>query len=466
MTRREWTRLVAMIAVLAAAGVLRVWGGEYLQHAAGEGLGLLGHYLRRYLLTALLPALILAGAIATLVSRSAVVSYLGPAARKGVAYAVASVSGGVLAVCSCTVLPLFAGIRRMGAGLGPACTFLYAGPAINVLAIVLTASVLGWKLGLARAIGAIGFALVVGPMMAWLYRRHEAAPAAMTAMPDQPSPRPWYRTVVILALMLVAVVLANWSRAGDIRAVFLCCPEGLTTFKAEVVEHNPARGTYTIRDAAGLREVPAERFVRNIDRPDAGDRIAAALHSVRWLITAAIVALLVWLVWRWVPRGEVHAWGGSVWEFAKLIVPLFLVGVVVAGALFGRSGREGLIPSRWVGMLVGADPRPLLAEMGFSGGAEAAVRAVWPIWTNLFAAVVGALMYFATLTEVPIIQGLRGAGMGDGPALSLLLAGPALSLPNMLVIRSVLGTGRTLVYVGLVVAMSSLGGLAYGALVA
>ncbi|MBI4579133.1 MAG: permease [Planctomycetes bacterium] len=321
------------------------------------------------------------------VSQASVMRYLGAKANQVLAYAVASVSGTILAVCSCTVLPLFSGIWKRGAGLGPATAFLYSGPAINVLAIVLTARVLGIEMGVARTVGAVGFSVVVGWLMHWIFRREERAKAAAQAgLPVPTTARPLWQTAVFFASLVGILVFANWSGQGE----------------------------------AGWW---------------------GAVHAVKWWLVAGCGAVLAVLLPRFA-RAELTEWIGATWTFAKQILPLLLGGVFVAGLLLGRPGHEGLIPSAWVAGLVG-------------GNSLAA---------NLFASVVGAFMYFATLTEIPILQGLLGAGMGQGPALALLLAGPALSLPSMLVLRSIIGTKKTAVYVALVVVMAAITGMIYGGL--
>lgn len=366
-------------------------GGPRIQGAAVEALAMLHEYAREHVLLCLVPAFFIAGGISVFVRQAAVMRYLGPTASKWVAYPVASVSGTILAVCSCTVLPLFAGIHMRGAGLGPATAFLYSGPAINVLAIILTARVLGMELGIARALGAVVFAVVIGLLMHALFRKDEAARAQAAGRIDssQKPRRDLWQDALFFAAMVGVLVFANWGRP----------PEGEAGF-------------------------------------------FAAVHGVKWVLAGASLAGLGWMIWRWFDRDELKEWVGSTGTFALQILPLLFGGVLVAGFLLGRPGHEGLIPSAWIASLVG----------GNSLGA------------NLFAAFSGALMYFATLTEVPILQGLTGAGMGKGPALALLLAGPALSLPSMLVIRGVLGTRKTLTYVVLVALLSAVAGWLYGVL--
>jgi hypothetical protein len=359
-----------------------------LQGAIHEALALTQWYAREHVLLCLIPAFFIAGAIAVFVSQQSVMRYLGAQANRVVSYGVASVSGSVLAVCSCTVLPLFAGIYARGAGLGPATAFLYSGPAINVLAIIMTARILGLPLGIARALGAVGFSVVIGALMAFLFRKDEQQRLGdLIALPEEPPRRTLGQTAVYFALMVGLLVFLNWSA------------------------------------------------------PDGGDgTLWRAAYDAKWWISAGLAVLLGLVVWRWFAKDELLAWGVSSWDYAKLIFPLLLAGVLVAGFLLGRPGHEGIIPSEWVATVVG-------------GNSLAA---------NFVASVVGAFMYFATLTEVPIVQGLMGSGMGQGPALALLLAGPALSLPSMLVIRQVLGTKKTVTYVALVVVMATLTGWLFG----
>ncbi|HUW85167.1 MAG TPA: permease [Phycisphaerae bacterium] len=358
--------------------------------AAREALLMLQDYARQHVLLCLVPALFIAGAVSCFVSQAAVMKYFGAQARKIVAYSVAAVSGTILAACSCTILPLFAGIYTRGAGIGPATAFLYSGPAINVLAIILTARVLGWQLGAARAAGAIVFSLIIGLSMHMIYGRRQVAAQAEGGLyvPVDDRSRPLWQNAAYFAAMIGVLVFANW------RAL----------------------------DSTG---------------------VGAAIASVKWVITAGLVAALVVMLAGWFRRDELGEWVGATWIFARQILPLLFVGVVVAGVLLGRPGHPALVPEAWIARSVGGNG----------------------LGANLFASVAGALMYFATLTEVPILEGLLGAGMGEGPALALLLAGPALSLPNMLVIRSVMGTQKTLVYVVLVVVLSTAAGMMYGSLV-
>lgn len=463
--RAEWKKGVAAVAVFLACFFLPVEWVRFEQ-AIGQALFLVRWYAREHVLLCLIPAFLIAGAITVFIRQGSVIRYLGAGASRVVSYGVASVAGAVLAVCSCTVLPLFAGIHRMGAGLGPAVTFLYAGPAINVLAIVLTARVLGIELGLARAVGAISMSVVIGVLMQRLFRKEERARAEIMAqVPEEvgATSRSLWQNAALMAAMAGILVFANWARSGDVRAVFLCCPSGLTTYTVE--------GRVTARDERSIRlveangqphEIPVQQ-VRHLETVE-GNGLQDAVHSVRWLLVGVLLVGLVIMVRRWYRRDEVSEWMGSAWGYAFQMLPLLLLGVLASGFLLGRPGHEGLIPARYIEMVVGMSPQPFIGLMGLSadGMVGLTVAAAWPLLTNLFAAVVGALMYFATLTEVPIIQGLMANGMAKGPALSLLLSGPAVSLPSMLVIASVLGVRQTAAYVGLVVLMSALCGMVFG----
>ncbi|MBU0641281.1 MAG: permease [Planctomycetes bacterium] len=359
-----------------------------LMTSGREALLMLQDYAQHHVMLCLVPALFIAGAISCFVSQAAVMKYFGAQAHKVVAYSVAAVSGTILAACSCTILPLFAGIYKRGAGLGPATAFLYSGPAINVLAIVLTARVLGWQLGAVRAIGAVVLSVIIGLSMHFICRKEEAARQVEGGffVQEEPDGRGLWQSTLYFAAMIGILVFANWGKL----------------------------------DETG---------------------VAGTIWSVKWYLTGGFVAALVIMLMAWFKWPELSEWVGSTWTFAKQILPLLFLGVLVAGVLLGRPGHPALVPEAWIAKAVG----------GNSLGA------------NFFASFAGALMYFATLTEVPILQGLLGAGMGKGPALALLLAGPALSLPNMLVIRSVMGSQKTVVYVALVVVLSTVAGMTYGA---
>ena len=426
--KTEWRALAWMLAGFALVFWLPV-GVPRFDSAVTEALALTRWYAREHVLLCLVPAFLIAGAIASFVSPAAVMKYLGPRAARLVAYGVASVSGAILAVCSCTVLPLFAGIHQMGAGLGPAISFLYSGPAINVLAVVLTASVLGVKLGVARAVGAVTFAVVVGALMAVLFRRSERERvAAAMALPEADELRPLSQTAAFFAAQIGILVFANWARPESADGLWFAIWSAKWMLTAAA---SAALGVILVR-WFGLARWKALA----IAVPVAGFALALPAHP-ELAFTVGVLGLAIVTARH---EGELGQWFASSWGYARQILPLLLVGVLVAGLLLGRPGREGLLPSAWVETAVG-------------GNGLAATA---------FASVAGALMYFATLTEVPILQGLIGAGMGPGPSLALLLAGPALSLPSMIVIASVIGWRKTAAYAGLVVVMATVTGMIYG----
>jgi uncharacterized membrane protein YraQ (UPF0718 family) len=400
-----------------------------LPGAVWEGLYLVRWYAQEHVILCLVPAFFIAGAISVFVSQASVLKYLGAGANKVVAYGVASVSGTLLAVCSCTVLPLFAGIYGMGAGLGPASAFLYAGPAINVLAIIFTARVLGLELGVARAVGAIVFSVVIGLFMHFIFRKEEMEKARIQArLPEPEVKRPLWQNAFFFASLVGILVFANWGEPAQQTGLWYAIYS--------------AKWVITSAVALVLAVILVRWFDLELWKVGAAvvpTAASAFLFPGQPLVpfAVAVVGLSVITSTR---NGEPGDWFAESWKFAKQILPLLLVGVLIAGILLGRPGEEGLIPSAWVSGAVGGNS----------------------LFANLFASIAGAFMYFATLTEVPILQGLIGNGMGAGPALALLLAGPALSLPNMLVIRSVIGTRKTLVYVALVVVMSTVSGLIYG----
>ena len=383
---KERTRLVLIVMTFLACYYVP-WDHATIRRSGLEAFMMLQEYAREHVLACLIPAFFIAGAIACFISQAAVLKYFGAGANRFLSYTVASVSGSVLAVCSCTVLPLFAGIYSRGAGIGPAVAFLYSGPAINVLAIILTARVLGWKLGLARAIGAVVFAIITGLLMAFIYRKEDQArQTGEIALPEDKEERLLWQNGLCLLVLVLILIFAAWGKPAE--------PVGFWN----------------------------------------------AVHRIHWPIAAGLLIVLGVILKSWFSKEEMIQWGESTWGFAGQILPLLFAGVLAAGFLLGRPGHDGIIPTQYIETLVGGN----------------SIRA------NFFASIAGAFMYFATLTEVPILEGLLGSGMGQGPALALLLAGPALSLPNMLVIRSVIGTQKTLVFVGIVIVLSTIAGIVFG----
>ena len=443
--KKEYRPLIYILGAFLVLFFLPIEAGRF-QGAIMEGLALAKWYAREHVILCLVPAFFIAGAITVFVSQNSVMKYLGPAANKAVAYGVASVSGTILAVCSCTVLPLFAGIYRLGAGLGPAAAFLYSGPAINILAIILTARILGPELGIGRAVGAVAFSVVIGLAMHFIFRREEIEKAQMAPDMSDAGGRPLWQTVTFIALQVGILIFATWARPGGATGIwasvysvkwvlvslFTAGLAGVLAAWYSVKWWKLALGFGPMLILLGLGFAVSNAYAGAVTS-------SAVLMNPMLLFGIGVVGFSVMLT---STRGEASHWFESSWTLTKQIMPLLFIGVLVAGFFLGRPGQEGIIPSAWVSSSLG----------GTSLGA------------NLFASLAGALMYFATLTEVPILQGLLGAGMGKGPALALLLAGPALSLPNMLVIRSIMGTKKTLVFVSLVVVMATASGLIFGAL--
>jgi hypothetical protein len=426
--KSEWKALAVIVAIFLSCFYLPV-GVPRFDNAVMESLHLVKWYAQEHVLLCLVPAFFIAGAISVFISQASVMKYLGAGANKVLAYAVASVSGTILAVCSCTVLPLFGGIWRRGAGLGPATAFLYSGPAINVLAIVLTARILGMQLGIARAVGAISFSVIIGLLMHVIFRKEETEKAvAQAAMPVPEVARPLWKTATYFASMVAILVFANWGK-----------PETTTGVWYAIYS---VKWAITAICAAGFGVILTVWFhlpwwkVALVALPTA---FLAGLFPQQPIVAFAGGAIGLSVITS-ASDGEMGEWFGVTWGFAKQILPLLLGGVLVAGALLGRPGMEGLIPNAWVAWAVGGNS----------------------LTSNFLASLIGAFMYFATLTEVPILQGLIGSGMGKGPALALLLAGPALSLPSMLVLNSIMGFKKTFVYCSLVVVMATITGIFFG----
>ncbi|MEW5758705.1 MAG: permease [Candidatus Omnitrophota bacterium] len=388
---RDWKKFLYIVAIFLGCFYLPIENLRFT-NAIFEALALVKWYAREHILLCLVPAFFIAGAISVFVSQVSVMKYFGAKANKFLSYSVASVSGAILAVCSCTVLPLFSGIYKRGAGLGPAIAFLYSGPAINVLAIIFTARILGWQLGFARAIGAVVFSVVIGLLMHFIFLKEERERHANGDFNfgKVKETRSLGQNVLYFVSMVVFLIFANWGK------------------------------------------------------PLEGDHSSwVFIYQYKWWIAGFSLVSLVVMLFKWFKKDELKEWTSATWGFVLQILPLLLGGVLISGFLLGRVGHEGIIPSRFIEALVGGN----------------SLRA------NFFSSIVAAFMYFATLTEVPILQGLIGSGMGKGPALALLLAGPALSLPSMLVIRGIIGTKKTVVYVALVVVMATISGMIFGLIV-
>ena len=384
---KEWKKFIIILSFFVGFFLIP-FKNPVVSNAVLEAFYMLQEYAREHILLCLVPAFFIAGAIANFISQGAIIKYLGPKANKVLAYGVASVSGSILAVCSCTVFPLFSGIYKKGAGLGPAVAFLYSGPAINVLAIIMTGRILGIDIGIARAVGAIIFSIVIGMIMHLIFIKEDKVNNINNdfVIPDSDKQeRTLWKNGLYFFVMVAILIFVNWGKDESIY-------------------------------------------------------IWDFIYRYKYIITGIFGILLILMLIFWFKKNELKEWTASSWEFAKQILPLLFAGVLLAGFLLGRPGHTGIIPNEWVNRLVGGNS----------------------LFSNFFASIVGAFMYFATLTEVPIVQGLIGSGMGKGPALALLLAGPALSLPNMLVIRSILGIKKTIVFISLVIIMATFSGMFFG----
>ncbi|MBL6964073.1 MAG: permease [Bacteroidetes bacterium] len=408
------------------------------REAIAATLDLVKWYAREHVILCLLPAFFIAGVISVFISQASVLKYLGANAKKWVAYSVASVSGTILAVCSCTILPLFSSIHKRGAGLGPAIAFLYSGPAINILAIILTARILGFEMGIARIIGAVAFAVVIGIAMSLIYSKEEKVKAEeQMDIQSIPEKRPMWQTAFHFFVLVLILVFANWGKPA----------EGVTSGGWFWIWSNKWLITsfFALLLVISLIFILKIRwyFVLIVTIVTAVSAFFTSGPLVPMVIAIAGLSIITLIDKQ---DDENRQWTLSTWDFTKQIMPMLAIGVVIAGFLLGSTHDDtamaGVIPNDWIAKLVGGNS----------------------IFSNFFASIVGAFMYFATLTEVPILQGLIAAGMGKGPALALLLAGPSLSLPNMLVIRGVIGTQKTIVYVVLVVVMATISGLIYGGL--
>lgn len=433
---RDLKFLAALVVIFLVAYSLPL-GDPRIQAGILEAFRLLQWYARNHTLACVVPALFIAGGIITFLTPDAVMRYLGPHAPRVPAYAVASVSGAVLAVCSCSVLPMFAGIYRMGAGLGPATAFLYSGPAINVLAIFLTARVLGFSIGLWRAVGAVVFAVVIGLIMATVFagRRQSPSPAGGFVVPASGRPRrSGLQNALLLGFMIAFLVFSDWYNPGD---ATLYLTDGRVLHGVVLEETRDELRVQIQQTADGLRAgekitLPKTQVVRL----ETSRTLVLRIYAIRWYLAAACGLVVLLIIRRTSDREEVRQWLQNTWDFAKLLVPLLFGGVFVVGFI------GALLPDRHVAALVGDNS----------------------LRSNLIASVVGALFYFATLTEIPIVQALTEHGMAWGPALALLLAGPAISLPNMLVIYRIMGWRRATVFTLSVVVMATATGWVFGRL--
>jgi uncharacterized membrane protein YraQ (UPF0718 family) len=430
---KEWKKFAWLVGIFLVAYFIPL-GNSKVTNAILESFRLLQWYAVNHTLACVVPAMFIAGAISTFMSQASVMRYLGPNSNRTLAYGVASISGTVLAVCSCSVLPMFAGIYAMGAGLGPASAFLYSGPAINVMAIFLSARVLGFDLGVARAVGAVVFAVVIGLFMALVFRAADQRRVSEMHLPDTPpNPRPLWKTTLYFLCMILFLIFSDWYNTND---VTLTMKDG-----AKI----SANIRYSTQDNLDIQEYQPDgqlsTEVRRINRQQIASiepvpGFTMTVHGIKWYLAGLMGLLLLLMVWKWFSRDEVKQWMRATWDFGLMIVPLLFGGVFLTGFI------GALISERAVAAFVGGNS----------------------LLSNFVAAFVGMLWYFATLTEIPITEMLMRLGMGKGPALALLLAGPALSLPSIFVICKIIGGKKTFVFCSLVVVMSTVVGFLFGTL--
>jgi len=444
-TKKEIKILIWIILVFGAVFFLPIDSARFTT-AVDATFDLARWYAREHFILCLLPAFFIAGVISIFVSQAAVLKYFGANARKWLSYSVAAVSGTILAVCSCTILPLFSSIHKRGAGLGPAIAFLYSGPAINILAIILTARILGFEMGVARIVGAVCFSILIGGIMSLIYHKEEKAKREdQMNIIIQPEKRPVWQTVFHFFTMVLILVFANWGKpaAGDTSGIWYFI----------------WASKWYITGFFGLLLAYSSIFILKIKWQWVLAAVFATIIAVvlsnicienpnfRPLIPmmAGIASLSIITLFDKKDQDN-KEWTLSTWGFAKQIIPMLAVGVVIAGFLLGSTHDDktlaGIIPNEWIAWMVGGNS----------------------LFSNFFASIVGAFMYFATLTEVPIVQGLLASGMGKGPALALLLSGPSLSLPSMLVIQKIMGTQKTIVHALLVIIFSTITGIIYGSI--
>ena len=433
--KEEWKKFAALIGIFGVAYLIPL-GNLKVKEAILEAFRLLQWYAREHTLACVVPALFIAGAITTFLSQASVMRYLGPKANKLLAYSVASVSGCILAVCSCSVLPMFAGIYSLGAGLGPATAFLYSGPAINILAIFLSARVLGLDIGLARATGAIAFAFIIGLLMATVFRKEEMKKA--NSSPYMPEPikgeRPLWKTSLYFVCMILFLVFSDWFNPGNATVIL---KDG-TEMKVHVRYETRDTLTLQLYNDRGEAKGEVKTYNRSeIENIESVPSLTQSIYTIRWYLAGVMLLAVIAMVFSWFSRDEINQWMQATWDFTKLLVPFLYGGVFAVGFL------SVFIPENQVASLVGDNS----------------------LFSNFIASVVGAFFYFATLTEIPITEVLTKLGMVKGPALALLLAGPAVSLPNLLVIRSIMGIKKTLVFTALVIVMATITGITFGYIV-
>lgn len=436
-----------------------------------SGFGGLAAYLAAHVLLCLLPAFFIAGALAALLPKEAITRYLGRDAPKWISYPASALGGFFLAVCSCTIMPLFASIYKKGAGLGPAITFLFVGPAVNILAISFTGVQIGIDIALARIILSIVFGILIGLLMAWFFRKDDAAHAEEAAKSQLFSEKKKIPTrIVLFFVILMGILLVGTLQVGLLRnSIYEFTIRGswavsMQEWLNSIIPPNPALGIEGVSVHGliliGLLFIIALSAIKGLGKVFEGFNawsyvalgiitftllfsslsVATAAEGLqiginsRFLGEMLLLGSLWWMGIKVMNADELKEWLWETWRFVKQIIPLLLVGVFLA------SIARALIPAVWIETIAGRNT----------------------FWANLAGVLFGVFMYFPTLVEVPVAQTFLSLGMHRGPLLAYLLADPELSLQSILITNSVIGKKKTAVYVVLVTIFSTLSGLIFG----
>ena len=436
-----------------------------------SGLGGLVAYLAAHVLLCLLPAFFIAGALAALLPKEAVTRFLGRNAPKWISYPAAALSGFLLAVCSCTIMPLFAGIYKKGAGLGPAITFLFVGPAVNILAISFTGVQIGMDIAIARIVLSILFGILIGLLMAFIFRKDDADHAEKTVNNDLFAAQTKIPiNKIVLFLLLLGILLVGTLQIGALRNVFYefsipgtwagelqdWLDQLIPADQSLGIEGVTVQGLFLIGMLLLIAISAIWGFKDLYDGFTSWTLFTLLLISLTLIfasfsvqvvnqnlmigLTGRLLGVIILLgaIW-WVGGGSINReeqqeWLWETWRFVKQIIPLLLVGVFLA------SIARTLIPSQWIKTLAGRNS----------------------ILANFAGVIFGVFMYFPTLVEVPVAQTFLALGMHRGPLLAYLLADPELSLQSILITNTVIGKKKTAVYVVLVTNFSTLSGLIFG----
>jgi hypothetical protein len=432
---------------------------NYLSTLLWSGYTSLLEYLAAHVLLCLVPAFIIAGFMSSMIPKETITKYLGPKASKWISYPASALGGFVLAVCSCTILPLFAGIWKRGAGLGPAITFLFVGPAINILAITYTGAAIGFDIAAARLILSIFFGIFIGILMAWFFRKEETqrfneiSKNGVFDQTAQVKPAVWILFILLVSILIVGTLqislLTNvylnlempFESAGGLMAtlssVNLSIQGGLLIIMLIIIGIFSWKGFENIFggfNGWSYAAIAVIFLTILIASPleTAGSNILGI--NGRFIGVVILLAIIFYISARYFSKDELAGWIWETWKFVKQIFPLLIVGVFVAGIV------KVIIPETWVRSIAGSNT----------------------IFANFIGVLFGVFMYFPTLVEVPIAKMFLDLGMARGPLLAYLLADPELSIQSILVLNGIMGKKKTVVYVSLVAVLSTLAGYLFG----